>query len=234
VQADGRPVPVSSKALWAKLSPEAHHHRLLQIDDIEAWQHLGDLIWIRLMGETNRNFTNCILRRGGISIEDLVRSIMTHILKRIRDGRLHLSQPGNFYGLLKVIIYNFLVDIWRVPKVEDAFSIDIDEGSIPSLISNGNTPESLTETKLLHEMIWDAVLKTTPISNPKHRRALELWLRMKIGTINIKNNTEIADRLSTELKKNVTTEQAAAWIAAGKEKLIKYLNKQGVSPKGLS
>ncbi len=232
-QVDGRPVPVYSKVLWAKLSPETHYHRLLQLDDIEAWQHLGDLIWVRLMGAKNRNFTNCILRRGGTTIEDLVRSIMTHVLNKIRHGQLHLSQPGNFYGLLKVIIYNFLVDIWRVPKAEDSFPIDIDEDNVSLLISTGDTPESLTETKLLYEMIWGAVLDDTLISNPKHRRALELWLRMEIGSINIKNNTEIANHLATELKENVTTEQAAAWIATGKEKLLKYLNKNGVSLKEL-
>ena len=32
--ADGRPIPVNSKALWTKMTPEEHFGRLRQFDDI--------------------------------------------------------------------------------------------------------------------------------------------------------------------------------------------------------
>ncbi len=221
-QAVGRPFPVNSKALWAKMSPGEHYRRLLQMDDYEAWQHLGDLIWVRLKGNP-RIFK--ILQRGGGTVEDQVRSIMEHILRKIRKGGLHLDDPEKFYGLLKVIIVNFLRSILREHWIEDdVLSWEQMLTEQPSIMTSGlANPEDI----LLDQEIWQTVLSEASIKDARHRRAVELSLKMKLGMISIVNNTELARQLSDELGESVSYAQAAAWIHSGMIQLRHYLNQKG-------
>lgn len=228
-QTDGRPVPVNSPSLWAKMTPEDHHRRLMDIDDIEAWEHLGDLVWVHLVSGDNRRRIYKILQAGGCTYEDMVRSILTHILRKIRGGKLHLSEPGKFYGLLKVTIANCLIDVLRKSRVE--YDLADLGGEEDKLLPDRNTPEKTLEKKLLLDLIWRAIAEKTPIPNPNHRRALELSLRMEQGTISITNNQELAERLSLELGKPVSYAQAASWIATGKQQLREYLSIQAKAQK---
>lgn len=228
LQADSRPAPANSKELWAKMLPEDHYHRLLRIDDIEAWQHLGDLIWVHIARHHSGRIYN-ILRRGGRSHEDMVRSIMVHIFRKIREGTLHLSEPGKFYGLLKSIIFHCLCDVLRQPRVEDAI-VDLG-GEEERLLPDSSTPEQAVEQKFMTDLIWRAVIVDAPIKNPKHRRALELSLKMEMGIIDLKNNQELAERLSLELGEAVSYAQAASWVHSGKEILQQYLVAQGFEKK---
>lgn len=225
-QADGRPFPINSKALWAKMSPGEHYRRLLQIDDFQAWQHLGDLIWVRLKGNPR---IYRILRRGGGSIEDQVRSIMEHILNKIRTGGLHLDDPKKFYGLLKVIIVNFLCSALRETWIEDdVLSWDQMVTEQPSVVTSATVNP---EDALLEQVIWQAVLSEAPIKDARHRRAVELSLKMKLGMIDIKNNSELSRQLGEELGEVVSYDQAAAWIHSGMVTLRKYLNAKGLGTK---
>lgn len=227
MQVDGRPIPVNSKALWAKMTPEEHHRRLMMLDeDIEAWQHLGDLIWVRVAHDPR---IYRILRRGGVSLEDQVRSIMGHILRRIEQGSLPLREPCKFYGWLKTVIIRCLQDVLRKNWVEDDATF-LDETTLAHSSTKEDSLDSL-ERKQLRKTIWQAVLVDAPIKNPKHRRALELSLQMKMGAIAIKNNDEIAQRLELELGETVTTKEAGQWIHAGKQVLVKYLEEKGLGPK---
>lgn len=226
LQMDGRPVPVNSPSLWAKMTPEDHYRRLMNSDDedIEAWEHLGDLVWAYLGSGKNKERIYKILQAGGRTYEDMVHSIMTHILKKIREGKLHLSETGKFYGLLKVIIVNCLCDVLRKPLVEyDLADLGGEEGAI---LPGTTTPEETVEKKLLMDLIWRAIAEKAPISNPNHRRALDLSLRMEMGTVSITNNQELAERLSIELGEPVTYVQASSWIATGKQQLREYLSNQ--------
>lgn len=224
-QADGRPFPINSKALWAMMSPGDHYRRLLRMDDFEAWQHLGDLIWVRI--KANPRMYR-ILRRGGGTIEDQVRSIMEHILHKIRTGGLHLDDPEKFYGLLKVIIVNFLASVLREHWIEDdVLSWDQMVTEQPSIETATVNPEDL----LLEQVIWQAVLSEAPIKDPRHRRAVELSLKMKLGMIKIKNNTELARQLEAELGVVVSYDQAAAWLYSGMATLRQYLEKKGFGTK---
>ncbi len=163
--------PVNSRALWAKMTPEEHYHRLCQLDDIEAWQHLGDLIWV-CIAQDPRMFK--ILHRGGITIEDQVRNTLAHILGKIRDNCLHLDQPEKFYALMKKIAINLMRDVLRSEKVEDGDNINLTSNPL----SHGRQWECSTpcmlEAKLITKFIWEAILTKSPIENPKHRRALAL------------------------------------------------------------
>jgi hypothetical protein len=235
LQADGRPIPVNSKELWAKMSPQEHYQRLFLIDDIEAWRHLGDLIWVLLKNEP-RMYK--ILQRGGVTIEDQVRDVMTHIFKKIRGGSLHLKEPGKFYGLLKVIVLNCLRTVLRKSWVEDeVVPVELDElaRKIPSAKDTPQEIQEKKEKKLLHKLlqktIWEAVFSDAPIKNMKHRRALELSLRMKMETISIKNGTELAERLEQEFEEHVSYEKAASWVHSGMKQLRKYFKSIGLEPK---
>ncbi|MBV5340743.1 MAG: hypothetical protein J0665_14505 [Deltaproteobacteria bacterium] len=221
-QTDGRPFPVNSKLLWAKISPGDHYRRLLRMNDFEAWQHLGDLIWVRLKGNP-RTFK--ILQRGGGTVEDQVRSIMEHILRKIRMGGLHLDDPEKFYGLLKVIIVNYLRSILREHWIEDdVLSWDQIIAEQPS---NMTSASANPEDVLLQQEIWQTVLSEASVQDARHRRAVELSLKMKLGVIDIKNNSELARQLSDELGASVSYAQAAAWIHSGMIQLRSYLNQKG-------
>ena len=218
--------PVNSQTLWAKMTPEEHYHRLCQYDD-EAWQHLGDLIWV-CIAQDPRMYK--ILHRGGITIEDQVRNTLAHILGKIRDNCLHLDHPEKFYGLMKIIAINLMRDVLRSEKVEDGDNININIASdqLSHKKQSECSNQCTLEAELITKFIWEAILTQSPIKNPKHRRALALSIEMKMGIISISNNSEIAKKLSEEFGEEVSYAKASGWIHLGKTVLVEYLRKNGL------
>ncbi len=204
-------------AIWRKLSPADHYHRITTSADREAWEHLAELIYALL----KKNFNDLKINRQAISIEDQVQYTLVHILERIKSNSFKLDDPDKFYGLLKIVTINCLRDVLRHEKVAaETMPFDIIEG----ILGTTSGHESLEYT-ILRKMIWEVLLNDIRLRDLE-RRTLELSWLMNNGFLTIKNDQELAEQLSLEFKRDIPTKQIPTLVFRAKEKLTEVLRKK--------
>ena len=202
--------------LWKKMRPEEHYRRIITGADREAWDHLADLIYILL----NKPFQSSKVQQRALSKEDQVKLTLKHILEKIRRNSLFLDDERKFYGLLKTIVTNCLCEVLRKPSVTDN-SVPIE--SISRTLPASQTTENIFINNILYEKIWQALRKDAEMSDME-RRAVEVsWLMNKGLLDDVKNNSQLAQKLSEEFSVKISYAKAASLIHSGQEKLQRYL-----------
>lgn len=225
-QGQATPPLTDSRQLWAKIPPAEHYRRLLALDNDEAWQHLGDLIWLRVK---HSPYMATIQRRGG-SVEDQVHDLLLHVLRKIRRNALNLDDPRCFYGLLKVMVDNYLINQVRKKMVEDA-AVSWDQ----LLTENRLTPGGKADCDqplaiLMQQTIWRIITEEVKFSKvPEHRMAVVLALQMKMGLNGLRDNQELADHLAQYLGREVTYNELGGWLHSGMQKVRQHLVNAGIT-----
>ena len=204
-------------ALWKKMSPADHYHRITTSSDPEAWEHLAELIYALL----KKNFGALKINRQALSIEDQVQRTLLHILERIKTNRFKLDDPDKFYGLLKITTMNCLRDVLRHEKTA-AQTIPFE--SMEAILGSTSIRENL-EYRILRKMVWDALLHDIKMG-ALERRALELSWLMNNGFLTIKNDRELAGQLSAEFEKKISVKQIPTLIFRAKQKLTEILRER--------
>jgi hypothetical protein len=206
----------TSEDLWKKMRPEEHYRRILYGADREAWDHLADLIYLLL----KRPFQSDKVQQRALSIDDQVRQTLKHILEKIRKNKLILHDERKFYGFLKIIVTNCLCEVLRSSS---AMEKNIPLESVSNTLPSSHKTETLFITNILYEKIWQALREEAAMSDME-RRAVELsWLMNKGLLDDIKNNSQLARKLTEEFQQKISYEKTGALIHAGQAKLQEYL-----------
>ncbi len=230
--------PNNCYALWKRWTPEEHYRRLQDKDDEEARLHLLNLIICKLK---IKYFESSVCLTG-VTYSDLAHTIWAEIIEKMRvGGSLVMRQPNRFYGMVKLIIRNAVVDNYRKYGWRDIEHI----GDICASRSAGSDGKNtVSEDQLLEMRSYDdierdshhrdilrlvqlALIKEAPMK-ALERHALLLAVLLKTGRSDIKGNDGIARTLCAETGKDITCEMAGAFIYRGMKALKKYLEEKGI------
>lgn len=217
---------------WEKMTPAEHYRRISTSANREAWDHLAVLVYKTLVN-------NCVkLGIVGVSYEDQVQQTLLHILDKLRTKALKEIDPKRFYGLLKILVVNCLIDTLRKENVDLPPALD-EEGKskdkkkprkanasmnavgledVEAILASSDNVERSVELRFLKKKIWELLLDEPGIPE-RERRALDMSWKMDNGYLPISNNTELAQRLSLEFGEAVSYDQAAAMIHNAKKRL---------------
>lgn len=152
-----------------------------------------------------------------------------------------IKTTKRFYGIIKLIIRNAVVDNYRKYGWRDIEHI-ADICASRAAGSDGNN--TVAEDQLLEMRSYDdierdshhrdilrlvqlALIKEAPMK-ALERHALLLAVLFKTGRSDIKDNSGIARTLCAETGKNITCDMAGAFICRGMKALKGYLDDKGV------
>lgn len=231
------PIPKNCYAAWKRLQPAEHYKRLFVTEDETSRQHLLDLILCRL----KIKYKESTYYATGVTLSDHAHSVWAEVLEKIGDGRLTMREPKKFYGLLKLIIRNSIVDNLRENGWQDIdrfgdlllrrFSSS-DDGAVAD-------EDQLWEMRDFHDIVLMvehrdilhqvqlALVKDAPMSDFE-RKALILSLLVKTGQTDLSDNRDIAQALSDDTGSVVSYDKASALIHQGMLKFKAYLDQRKI------
>ena len=231
------PVPEDCYATWKRWLPEDHYHRLFDPSDKEARMHLLNLILCRLKKE----YYDTSVLKTGTTRDDLAHEIWAGVVEKIRDGRLDMRFPSAFYGLLKRIIANDIVNNFRrngwdgVGRFGDMIlrrfspvneGKEIDECQLREL-RDFHDVEMSTHHRYVLQQVLLALAKEAPMKELE-RKALTLSILIKMGQSELSNNEDIAVALSVDTGEEITYGKASSLICKGLEAFKAYLDRKKI------
>ncbi|MFC1523713.1 hypothetical protein ACFL6N_02870 [Thermodesulfobacteriota bacterium] len=202
--------------IWRKIPPEDLYRRLTGPADREAWDHLTAIVYLLL----KKHFFDLNVTK--IEIDDQLQTTLLHILTKIKNGTLTIDDPRRFYGFLRLLVYNLLIDTLRPRNPIDYKVAIVDiEGF---LRGKKHSPQKTAEANDLIQVIWNILLNEADLDDYQREIIKEDWL-MKKGASGLKSFQEVTDRVNEILNLSLTYKQAAAKLNTGLARL-KMLSKK--------